>query len=118
MQTMIVNASRYDWSTWSMGLMRSFLQGGGGALVGFVGPMATDSRDFNLGSGLGHTAISMLIGFGIAGALQMGMFLKTHGAPDPIVAQALAEAAQASSKATEAIHVAQDAAASNVPEAK
>lgn len=118
MQTMIQNASRYDWSSWVVGILRSFVQGGGGALAGFLGPMATDSKDFNLGSGLGHTLLSMLIGFFIAGCVQMGMFLKTHGAPDPIMAQALADAAQASSKATEAIHVAQDAAASNVPEAK
>lgn len=116
MQTMIQNASRYDWQNWVVGILRSFVQGGGGALAGFLGPMATDSKDFNLGSGLGHTLLSMIIGFFIAGCVQMGMFLKTHGAPDPLVAQALATAADASKQATAAIHDAQDAASSKPKE--
>lgn len=106
MQTIIQNASGYDWSTWSIGLMRSFLQGGGGALVGILGPMATDGKDFNLGSGLSHTLISMLIGFCIAGLLQLGMFLKTHGAPDQLKA-ALASAAASNAAAGDAIATAQ-----------
>lgn len=82
MPSMVTNALHYDWETWFMGLMRALFSGVGGSMTGLLGPMATDPDHFNLGAGLHHTLISMGIGFLIGGGAQLGLFLKTHGAPD------------------------------------
>ena len=83
---MLTNAVHYDWTTWVMGIMRSFVSGGGGAVAGFLGPAVTDSKDFNFTTsvGLKHALISMAVGFLIMGLTALGTFLKTHGAPDPV----------------------------------
>ena len=112
MQTMIANASRYDWSSWAMGLMRSFFSGGGGAIGAPVGPMIADPGDFNLASGLHKVLFTMICGFVVGAVTGIGIFLKTHGAPDPIGVQAaLADAATENVKAGQAIATAQDKAA-------
>lgn len=84
---MLKNAEQYDWSTWLVGIMRSFVSGSAGAVVGVLGPMATDAHDFNLTSdaGLHHTLVSMGVGFLIGGIVHMAMFLQTHSAPDLVV---------------------------------
>lgn len=111
MQTMASNASRYDWTTWLMGIFRSFVAGGAGAIAAPIGPMLMDGKDYNLGSGgLGKVLASMGIAFLVTGLTGMGIFLKTHGAPDPIaVKEALDEAAAANVKSGTAIGKAQDA---------
>lgn len=106
MQTMIVNARGYDWATWFMGIMRSFIAGGAGAVASPLGPMILDPKDYNLGSGLVKVLISMLIGFGVSGVVGLAMFLKTHSGPDRIQ-ESLAVAADATAQAGAAIADAQ-----------
>jgi len=93
MMRLLSNGERYDWQTWLVGILRSFISGAAGAVVGVLGPMATDSGDFNFTSnaGLHHTLISMTIGFFISGLIHMAMFLQTHGAPDLVTVKATEE---------------------------
>jgi hypothetical protein len=80
------NASRYDWATWGIGIMRSFLSGGAAAmLTGGGGAIAgiTAKQQYIM-------MISSFIGMGI---YRLGEFLQLHGAPDPIAAVQDAEAA-------------------------
>lgn len=109
MQTMIKNASRYDWATWGIGCMRAGVSGGAGAIGAPLGPMISDPGDFNLASGIHKVLFSTGVGFLFGAITGMAIFLKTHGAPDPIVQAALADAASASIQVTAAIHDAQDA---------
>lgn len=95
---------QYDWSTWLVGILRSFVAGAGGAVAGIAGPSVTDPKDFNLGVGLHHTLVSMAIGAGITGMVHMGIFLSTHGAPEPLSESV---AAVVSEKAIEIQHTAQ-----------
>jgi hypothetical protein len=80
----VVNVRTLDWRTWSIGLLKSIVQGGAGAAVGALGPMATDPKDFNVADihGAHHLMVSMLIGFAIAGMVHMFMFLQSHPIPD------------------------------------
>lgn len=82
MMTAMSNAQDYDWHSWLIGIMRSFVGGGAGAVAGMLGPMATDGDHFNLTNGLHHTLISMGISFLIVGIMHMAIFLQTHSAPD------------------------------------
>jgi len=114
--TMAQNASRYDWDTWLVGIMRSFIAGGAGVLAGGTGPLVLDPAVFNVStsSGVWHTLASMGIGFLIAGITAMGTFLKTHGAPDQLQ-QALENAAANAAQTSAAISDAKAAApASNL----
>jgi hypothetical protein len=108
--TMTANASNYDWPTWWMGIMRSFVGGAAGAISGFAGPMMMDYQHFNFGPGLRSTLLSMGIGALIAGAFAMAVFLKTHSGPDRFQ-QALADAAIEAAKTTTQAAKAQDAVA-------
>jgi hypothetical protein len=83
MMTAITTARQLDWSGWLIGIVRSFIGGGAGAAAGALGPMATDSDHFNLGSGLHHTLISMGVSFLIVGLGHMLIFLQTHSVPEP-----------------------------------
>lgn len=100
--TAVSNVKAYDWATWLMGIWRAFISGGAGAIAGAFGPMLTDPKDFNLGSGLGHTFSSMGVSFLLVGTVQMCMFLQTHGAPDQLK-QSLDTAAAANKEAGQAI---------------
>lgn len=104
MQAMMANARAYDWPTWFIGIMRAFISGGAGAIASPAGPMYLDPKDFNLGEGLGKVLISMAIGFLIMGIVTMGIFLKTHGAPDLLQAslQAASDNIAAAGTAVEA----------------
>lgn len=84
MTTMAKNFASYDWATWVVGIMRSFISGGAGAVSGAIGPMVTDPKDWNLGTGFNHVLESMLIGFLIAGFVHLAIFLQTHAVPEPI----------------------------------
>ena len=77
--------SGYEWSTWAIGLMRSFVAGGAGALSAPIGPMIMDAGDYNLSGGLHKVLATMGIAFVVTGLAGMGIFLKTHGAPDAVV---------------------------------
>ena len=93
--TAIDNAKSYDWTTWLIGIMRSFLSGGaaafltlgGGSLVG-VPPK--------------QVWLMMLINFLAMGLYRMGEFLTLHGAPDKLQ-QSLDTAAAATKDAGKAI---------------
>jgi len=86
---MSVNAARYDWKTWMLGVMRSFLSGGavalttgtGGALLGIPGKQVWTLMGIN---------------FVILGLYRMGEFLQLHGAPDQL--QATLDAAAVATK--------------------
>jgi hypothetical protein len=102
--TAAANARQYDWATWLMGIFRSLIGGGAGAVSGAFGPMLTDPKDFNLGGGIGHTMETMGIGFVIGGIVNMCIFLQTHGSPDRLTdtlntAGAAAKQAQAAAGA-------------------
>ena len=77
--------SMYDWATWIIGIMRAFIAGGAGALSAPIGPMVMDAKDYNLACGLGKVLATMGIAFVVTGLAGMGIFLKTHGAPDAVV---------------------------------
>jgi hypothetical protein len=79
---MLTNARGYDWSTWLMGIMRSFVNGGAGAVSGMLGPMVSDPQHFNLGDGWRHTLTSMGVSFVIVGLVSMCLFLQTHAVPE------------------------------------
>lgn len=110
MQAMMLNASRYDWSTWLMGIFRSLIAASAGAIASPVGPMVLDPKDYNLGDGLHKVVISMLITAGITGVTGMAIFLKTHPGPDQLQ-QALAKASIESDKAVVQAAKASDAVA-------
>lgn len=80
--TIIHNARKYDWASWRIGIMRSFITGGAGALAAPTGPMIMDPKDYNLGSGFVRVLASILIAFTFTGLAALGVFLKTHGVPD------------------------------------
>lgn len=75
-------ASRLDWAAWLLGIWTSTVSGGAGAVAGILGPMVTDSKDFNLGNGFHHTLESMGIAFVIMGILSLANFIKVHPAPE------------------------------------
>lgn len=110
MQTMLLNASRYDWSTWFMGIMRALIAAFAGAIATPVGPMAMDPNDFNLGNGLKKVLMSMLISGVITGITGMAIFLKTHPGPDQLQI-AINKAADESAKAVVQAQVASSAVA-------
>lgn len=89
------NLAAYDWQTWIVGIWRSVVGGGAGAVAGSFGPMVTDPKDWNLGSGLGHVLESMVISFILVGIVHMMIFLQTHPAPELIQepSQAIGKAA-------------------------
>jgi hypothetical protein len=79
------NLVDYDWQTWLVGIGRSFVGGGAGAIAGGAGPMYIDPAKFNLSNGVRALLTSMGIGFLISGIVHMAIFLQTHGAPEPVV---------------------------------
>jgi len=71
----IINAKSYDWQTWLLGIMRSFLSGGAAALVtGGGGALA--------GITAKQQYIMMASSFLGLGLYRMGEFLVLHGAPE------------------------------------
>lgn len=96
--TAIDNAKGYDWKTWFVGIMRSFLSGGavalatgtGGSLVGIPGAQVWKLMGIN---------------FVFMGLYRMGEFLQLHGAPDTV--QASLNVAE--DKAKDAVAAVQDA---------
>lgn len=104
--TAVTNASRYDWPTWFIGIMRSFLSGGsaalftgtGGAVLGVPGPMVWKLMGIN---------------FILMGLYRMGEFLQLHGAPDK-----LQQALEVAAEATKAAQAETNKAVSAVAEAK
>jgi putative Ca2+/H+ antiporter (TMEM165/GDT1 family) len=94
------NAQRYDWATWLLGIMRSFLSGGAAALAALGGSSVA-------GISAKQTAIMTGSGFLIMGLYRMGEFLELHGAPDQLQAT-LDAAAVATKEAVKQVSKAQE----------
>jgi hypothetical protein len=88
----------YDFGTWMIGIMRSFLSGGAAALGGITGSGIA-------GLNLRQTLIVTGSGFVVMGLYRLGEFLQLHGAPDKIQ-QALTVA---ENKAKETVAAVKDA---------
>lgn len=78
MQTLIANASGYDWNTWKMGILRAAVSGAANGMIAFA---------INVGW---EKTLALVIGSVV---VSIGTFLKTHPAPDPFQ-QALENAAK------------------------
>lgn len=85
------NARSYDWQSWMLGIMRSFLSGGAAALL-------TGGGSALVGIPPRQAWVLMGINFISMGLYRMGEFLQLHGAPDQ-VQKALESAAEETSKA-------------------
>ena len=76
----ITNAQTYDWKTWTLGLMRSFLSGGAAAFMtlggGAIAGVSPKKMWFMVG-----------INFLAMGMYRLGEFLQLHGAPDTVVTE-------------------------------
>lgn len=101
--TAVKNATAYDWPTWLLGIMRSFLSGGASALITGGGGAVL---------GIPQKQVWLLMGtnFILMGLYRMGEFLQLHGAPDKLQ-QTLEAAAIESNKAVAQASKAADAVA-------
>lgn len=77
--TITDNARRYDWETWMLGIMRSFLSGGAVALCTGGGCALLDIPGTKIWK-------LMALNFILMGLYRMGEFLQLHGAPDQLQA--------------------------------
>lgn len=98
----ITNAKTYDWSTWTLGIFRSFISGGSSAMVGGMAGMGIAPDRFNLTNNVSHTLELMGTMFLFQGGYRMFEFLQLHGAPDRLQG-ALETAQQATAVAGAAI---------------
>jgi len=104
MLTAFMNASKYDWGTWFLGIMRALISGGSSAMVSGLASMGIAPGTFNLTNSISNTFKLMGVMFLFQGLYRMFEFLQLHGAPDPIAQQvALQKAAEATKEAQGAI---------------
>lgn len=102
----IAKIQKYDWDTWLMGIWRAVFSGIGGAFASPIAPMMMDGKDYNLAGGLPKVLATMGMSAFVAGLVALGIFLKTHGAPDAIQ-ESLSAAAAANVQTGQAIAEAQ-----------
>jgi hypothetical protein len=95
----IDNARSYDFQTWLIGIMRSFLSGGAAALASLSGAGLA-------GLSLSQTLKTTGASFVIMGLYRLGEFLTLHGSPDK-VDQSLTQAAQSAQATVAAVKQAQ-----------
>src|SRR6185437_5530629 len=100
--TAVRNATSYDWRTWLVGIMRSFVSGGSAAMVSAIAAMGIAPGTFNLSGDLRNTVKLMVIMFLFQGGYRMFEFLSLHGAPDKLQ-QALSNAADQANKTVDAV---------------
>lgn len=100
--TILNNAKGYDWPTWFLGIMRSFISGGSSAMVSGMAGMGIAPDKFNLSDHFGNVMKLMGAMFLFQGGYRMFEFLQLHGAPDQLQ-QSLNIAADANIKAGAAI---------------
>ncbi len=112
--TAVTNAQTYDWSTWMLGIFRSFISGGSAAMVSGLTSIGIAPDKFNLSNSVGNTLKLMGVMFLFQGGYRMFEFLQLHGAPDKLQ-QSLQVAAEATDKAKEAISVAKTQVEENPP---
>lgn len=78
----LATARKLNWGGWLLGIWTSAISAAAGAISAGLGPMITDPKDFNLGTGLHHTLVSVGIGAAITGIVSIAKFLQMHPAPD------------------------------------
>lgn len=95
----VTNARGYDWATWRLGIMRSFLSGASMAFMTFGGSALLE---------IPARKSLYLVGFNFfaMGFYRLGEFLQLHGAPDKLQ-ESLAAAAASTAQAGAAISEAQ-----------
>jgi hypothetical protein len=81
------NALKYDWPTWFIGILRSFISGGSSAMVAGLTSMGIAPGTFNLNNSVGNTIKLMGIMFMFQGGYRMFEFLQLHGSPDKVVTE-------------------------------
>jgi hypothetical protein len=79
----VTNAQRLDWSGWSLGIMRSFISGGAGAIAATTTVGFADPKDWGPNN-LPHVALLFGVTFLGTGVIHMMTFLQTHPTPDAI----------------------------------
>lgn len=94
----IANARHYDWTTWGLGIMRSFISGGSSAMVSGLASIGIAPDKFNLTDSLHNTLKLMGVMFLFQGGYRMFEFLQLHGAPDPVALQQALANAEAQTK--------------------
>lgn len=77
----------YDWPTWFLGIVRSFISGGSSAMVAGLTSMGIAPGTFNLTNSVGNTLKLMGVMFLFQGMYRMFEFLQLHGAPDKVVTE-------------------------------
>ena len=110
--TAVSNAKAYDWSTWLLGIMRSFISGGSAAMVSGLTSIGIAPDKFNLTNSIGNTLKLMGVMFLFQGGYRMFEFLQLHGAPDQLAATldtAGAAAKQAQAAAGQAVQAVETA---------
>jgi len=78
----VTNGRRYAWDDWLLGLWRSLVSGGAGAVVSSVQVSIKDPKDWGFHSW--NTLELIASTFLITGIIHMAVFLQTHPAPEPI----------------------------------
>jgi hypothetical protein len=99
---MMTNAGKYDWPTWMLGIMRSFISGGSSAMVSGLASIGIAPDKFNFTGNLGNTLKLMGVMFLFQGGYRMFEFLQLHGAPDQLQAT-LEKASVATKQAASAV---------------
>jgi hypothetical protein len=99
---MFEGVRQYDWATWWLGIMRSFVSGGSSAMVAGLTSMGIAPGTFNLSGSIGNTLKLMGVMFLFQGGYRMFEFLQLHGAPDKLQ-QSLNKAEDATKEAVTAV---------------
>lgn len=80
MITAVSTFKHMDWAGWGLGIMRSMISGGAGAVTSGVTVGILDPHDWNIHSG--HLFELIGITFVGTGLIHMMTFLQTHPVPD------------------------------------
>jgi hypothetical protein len=80
----VSNAKAYDWQTWRLGLMRSFISGVSIAMAAGLSLILATPTAYNLSDHFFATLkVTTIIG-AVQGVYRMCEFLSLHAIPDPI----------------------------------
>lgn len=78
----VSNASRFLWQDWLIGIWRSAVSGGAGAVVASITVALKDPRDWGIHSGSLYELMATT--FAGTALLHMFMFLQNHPVPDKV----------------------------------
>ena len=84
MLSAVTNASRFAWSDWFLGIMRSIISGGAGAVSSAFSVSFIDPKDWNFSSEPGHMLELMGWTFLFTALIHMAAYLQSHPVPDAI----------------------------------